>query len=799
MSALFHATDLVVPFELLRMTDVESVGGKNASLGEMISQLPNGVLVPTGFATTAYAFNKFLNNDDLANRINGVLAELDTANLTQLSEVGHQIREWIVEQPFPQDLEEAIKLQFTQLNGHSTSASYAVRSSATAEDLPDASFAGQQESFLNVEGIDQVLIKVKEVFASLYNDRAISYRVHKGFAHAEVALSAGVQRMVRSDLAASGVMFTIDTESGFEDVVFITSSYGLGETVVQGAVNPDEFYVHKPMLAKDKKSIVRRNLGSKLIQMRFATSAEKAQLGHSVTTVDVPPEMRNRYSLSDEDVVQLAQYAVLIEKHYKRAMDIEWGKDGNDGQLYILQARPETVKSQQVGKTEVRYKLKSKGSLLAQGRAIGQKIGTGPVRLVNSSAEMGLVKAGDILVTDMTDPNWEPVMKLASAIVTNRGGRTCHAAIIARELGIPAVVGCGDATSTLMDQALVTVSCSEGDTGYIYDGLLDTEVTQVERGVMPPIATKIMMNIGNPSLAFDFAQLPNSGVGLARLEFIINNNIGVHPKAILDYPQLDADLKKAVESVARGHASPRAFFVDKVAEGIATIAAAFWPKPVIVRLSDFKSNEYRKLIGGNRYEPEEENPMLGFRGAVRYLSEDFSAAFAMECEALKRVRNDMGLTNVQIMVPFVRTLGQASKVIDLLSSEGLKRGENELKLIMMCEIPSNALLAHQFLEYFDGFSIGSNDLTQLTLGLDRDSGMPLLAADFDERDEAVKILLTKAIQACQSQNKYVGICGQGPSDHLDFAKWLVDQGIQSISLNPDSVVSTWQALAGISK
>ena len=719
--------------------------------------------------------------------------------MTQLSEVGHQIREWIVEQPFPQDLEEAIKLQFTQLNGHSTSASYAVRSSATAEDLPDASFAGQQESFLNVEGIDQVLVKVKEVFASLYNDRAISYRVHKGFAHAEVALSAGVQRMVRSDLAASGVMFTIDTESGFEDVVFITSSYGLGETVVQGAVNPDEFYVHKPMLAKDKKSIVRRNLGSKLIQMRFSTSAEKVQLGHSVTTVDVPPEMRNRFSLSDEDVVQLAQYAVLIEKHYKRAMDIEWGKDGNDGQLYILQARPETVKSQQVGKTEVRYKLKSKGSLLAQGRAIGQKIGTGPVRLVNSSAEMGLVKAGDILVTDMTDPNWEPVMKLASAIVTNRGGRTCHAAIIARELGIPAVVGCGDATSTLMDQALVTVSCSEGDTGYIYDGLLDTEVTQVERGVMPPIATKIMMNIGNPSLAFDFAQLPNSGVGLARLEFIINNNIGVHPKAILDYPQLDADLKKAVESVARGHASPRAFFVDKVAEGIATIAAAFWPKPVIVRLSDFKSNEYRKLIGGNRYEPEEENPMLGFRGAVRYLSEDFSAAFAMECEALKRVRNDMGLTNVQIMVPFVRTLGQASKVIDLLSSEGLKRGENELKLIMMCEIPSNALLAHQFLEYFDGFSIGSNDLTQLTLGLDRDSGMPLLAADFDERDEAVKILLTKAIQACQSQNKYVGICGQGPSDHLDFAKWLVDQGIQSISLNPDSVVSTWQALAGISK
>lgn len=799
MSALFHATDLVVPFELLRMTDVESVGGKNASLGEMISQLPDGVRVPNGFATTSYAFKQFLNNNDLSNRINNLLQGLDTNNLMQLSEIGQQIRESILAQPFPQDLEDAIRLQFNQLNGQSSSASYAVRSSATAEDLPDASFAGQQESFLNVEGIDQVLVKVKEVFASLYNDRAISYRVHKGFAHADVALSAGVQRMVRSDLAASGVMFTIDTESGFEDVVFITSSYGLGETVVQGAVNPDEYYVHKPMLAKDKKSIVRRNLGSKLIQMRFASSSEKIQSGHAVTTVDVPAEMRNRFSLSDEDVVELAKYAVLIEKHYKRAMDIEWGKDGNDGQLYILQARPETVKSQQVGTTEVRYKLKSKGSVLAQGRAIGQKIGTGPVRLVNSSAEMGLVKAGDILVTDMTDPNWEPVMKLASAIVTNRGGRTCHAAIIARELGIPAVVGCGDATLKLIDQALVTVSCSEGDTGFIYDGLLDTEVTQVERGVMPPIPTKIMMNIGNPSLAFDFAQLPNSGVGLARLEFIINNNIGVHPKAILDYPQIDADLKKAVESVARGHASPRAFFVDKVAEGIATIAAAFWPKPVIVRLSDFKSNEYRKLIGGNRYEPEEENPMLGFRGAVRYLSQDFSAAFAMECEALKRVRNDMGLTNVQIMVPFVRTLGQAAKVVDLLSSEGLKRGENELKLIMMCEIPSNALLADQFLEFFDGFSIGSNDLTQLTLGLDRDSGMPLLAADFDERDEAVKILLTKAIQACQSQNKYVGICGQGPSDHLDFAKWLVDQGIQSISLNPDSVVSTWQALAGMSK
>jgi pyruvate,water dikinase len=619
--------------------------------------------------------------------------------------------------------------------------------------------------------------------------------VHKGFAHADVALSAGVQRMVRSDLGAAGVMFTIDTESGFEDVIFITSSYGLGETVVQGAVNPDEYYVHKPMLSNGKKSIVRRNLGSKLIQMRFATPDEKALSGHSVTTVDVPAEMRNRFSLTDEDVEQLARYAVLIEKHYARPMDIEWGKDGRDGFIYILQARPETVKSQQVGKKEIRYKLKSKGTILTEGRAIGQKVGTGTVRLIDSSADMHLVQAGDILVTDMTDPNWEPVMKLASAIVTNRGGRTCHAAIIARELGIPAVVGCGDATLKLVDESLVTVSCSEGDTGYIYDGLSETEVTEVERGVMPPISTKIMMNIGNPSLAFDFAQLPNSGVGLARLEFIINNNIGVHPKAILDYPQLDADLKKAVESVARGHASPRAFFVDKVAEGVATIASAFWPKPVIVRLSDFKSNEYRKLIGGNRYEPEEENPMLGFRGVVRYLSKDFSDAFAMECEALLRVRNEMGFTNVQIMVPFVRTLKQASQVIDLLSAQGLQRGVNDLKIIMMCEIPSNALLADEFLEFFDGFSIGSNDLTQLTLGLDRDSGMPLLAADFDERDEAVKILLSQAIKACQRNNKYVGICGQGPSDHLDFAQWLVAQGIQSISLNPDSVVSTWQALA----
>jgi pyruvate,water dikinase len=644
-------------------------------------------------------------------------------------------------------------------------------------------------------GIDDILHKIKEVFASLYNDRAISYRVHKGFAHADVALSAGVQRMVRSDLAAAGVMFTMDTESGFDDVVFITSSYGLGETVVQGAVNPDEFYVHKPMLRAGNKAIVRRSLGSKLIQMNFASEAQRLASGKLVHTTDVPAEMRNRYSLTDDEVSELAQYALLIEAHYGRPMDIEWGKDGMDGKLYILQARPETVKSQMKGQAELRYKLKGVGNVLAEGRAIGQKIGTGPVRLVNSLAEMDLVQAGDVLVTDMTDPNWEPVMKKASAIVTNRGGRTCHAAIIARELGIPAVVGCGDATSRLANNTLVTVSCSEGDTGFIYDGLLETEVSEMQRGDMPSIATKIMMNIGNPSLAFDFAQLPNSGVGLARLEFIINNNIGVHPKAILDYPHIDSELKKAVESVARGHASPKAFFIDKVTEGVATIAAAFWPKPVIVRLSDFKSNEYRKLIGGGRYEPEEENPMLGFRGAARYLSPEFEEAFAMECEALRRVRGEMGLTNVQIMVPFVRTLGQAKRVVDLLAAQGLRRGENDLKLIMMCEVPSNAILAEDFLAYFDGFSIGSNDLTQLTLGLDRDSGMPLLAADFDERDPAVKFMLLRAIQACQKHSKYVGICGQGPSDHQDFAKWLVEAGIESISLNPDSVVATWQALA----
>lgn len=799
MSALFNATALVVPFENLRMTDVESVGGKNASLGEMISQLPEGVRVPTGFATTAHAFRAFLAYDGLADKISAKLAALDTEDVRALAQVGAEIRAMVEVQPFPADLEQAIRDEFARLSAGNPHASFAVRSSATAEDLPDASFAGQQETFLNVHGIEEVLHKMKEVFASLYNDRAISYRVHKGFAHDVVALSAGVQRMVRSDLGAAGVMFTIDTESGFEDVVFITSSYGLGETVVQGAVNPDEFYVHKPMLKAGKQAVIRRNLGSKLIQMVFTTPEEKAEgalKGKLIKTVDVPTELRNRYSLTDADVQQLAHYALVIEQHYGRPMDIEWGKDGEDGLLYILQARPETVKSQVQGQAELRYKLKGTGTVLAEGRAIGQKIGTGPVRLVHNISEMDKVQPGDVLVTDMTDPNWEPVMKRASAIVTNRGGRTCHAAIIARELGIPAVVGCGNATDKLQDGTLVTVSCAEGDTGHIYDGLLETEVTEVQRGAMPPIKTKIMMNVGNPQLAFDFCQLPNEGVGLARLEFIINNNIGVHPKAILDYPQIDADLKKAVESVARGHASPRAFYVDKVAEGVATIAAAFWPKPVIVRLSDFKSNEYRKLIGGSRYEPEEENPMLGFRGAARYVSADFGEAFAMECEALKRVRNDMGLTNVQVMVPFVRTLGQAERVTQLLAQHGLQRGENGLKLIMMCEIPSNALLAEQFLAFFDGFSIGSNDLTQLTLGLDRDSGLELLAADFDERDPAVEALVHMAIKACLAQGKYIGICGQGPSDHPDFAQWLAREGITSISLNPDSVIATWQQLAG---
>ena len=807
MSSATLATTLVAPFEQLRMTDVEVVGGKNASLGEMISQLAaTGVRVPGGFATTAHAFRQFLAHEGLAHRIQAKLSTLNVEDVRSLAEAGSVIRQWIIDTPLPPDLEAAIREQFAMLTAGNPEASFAVRSSATAEDMPDASFAGQQETFLNVTGIDDVLHRMKEVFASLYNDRAISYRVHKGYAHADVALSAGVQRMVRSDLGSAGVMFTIDTESGFADVVFITSSYGLGELVVQGAVNPDEFYVHKHTLNAGKFAVIRRVLGSKLQRMEFAsvadTAADPSQPRKLVQTLDTPPEQRNRYSLTDAEVCELARYALIIEKHYGRAMDIEWGKDGVDGQLYILQARPETVKSQAGGKVEQRYKIKgdrAKNTVLAEGRAIGQKIGTGPVRLVRSPAEMDCVQPGDVLVTEMTDPNWEPVMKRAGAIVTNRGGRTCHAAIIARELGIPAVVGCGDATEHLAEGALVTVSCAEGDTGYVYDGLLETEISDVERGEMPYCPIKIMMNIGNPQLAFDFAQMPNSGVGLARLEFIINNNIGVHPKAILDYPNIDPDLKKAVESVARGHASPRAFYVDKLVEGIATIAAAFWPKSVIVRLSDFKSNEYRKLIGGSRYEPDEENPMLGFRGASRYISGEFADAFAMECEALRRVRGEMGLTNVEIMVPFVRTVKQAATVVRMLAERGLRRaadgGKDGLRLIMMCEVPSNAILAHEFLEHFDGMSIGSNDLTQLTLGLDRDSGLEQLAGDFDERDPAVKAMISRAIAACRATGKYVGICGQGPSDHPDFADWLAAEGIVSISLNPDSVIDTWQRLA----
>ncbi|HLU03019.1 MAG TPA: phosphoenolpyruvate synthase [Advenella sp.] len=784
----------VVPFEKLRMSDVDSVGGKNASLGEMISQLANaGVRVPGGFATTADAFRDFLKTSGLDKRIADRLTSLNPEDVRELAQAGAEIRGWITEAPFSDEFEKQIRQSYAELDADGKG-SFAVRSSATAEDLPDASFAGQQETFLNVAGIDDVLDKIRHVFASLYNDRAISYRVHKGYAHADVALSAGIQRMVRSDKGSAGVMFTLDTESGFNDVVFITSSYGLGETVVQGAVNPDEFYVFKTTLASGKYPIVGRRIGSKLIKMEF--NGERKPGENAVSTVEVPVSERNRYSLTDDEVIELARYAVIIEKHYQRPMDIEWGRDGIDGKLYILQARPETVKSQQTGNdVQLRYKLKATGKVLISGRAIGQKIGSGKVRIVSDINDMDQVQAGDVLVTDMTDPNWEPVMKRASAIVTNRGGRTCHAAIIARELGIPAVVGCATATEDLKEGAEVTVSCAEGDEGRIYDGFLETEVEEVRRGDMPEIPVKIMMNVGNPQLAFDFSQIPNGGVGLARLEFIINNNINVHPKAVLDYPNIDAELKKAVESAARGYASPRAFFVEKLAEGIATIAAAFYPKPVIVRLSDFKSNEYRKLVGGSRYEPEEENPMLGFRGASRYIADDFAECFRMECEALRFVRDDMGLTNVEIMVPFVRTLNQAEKVVGLLAENGLKRGENGLRVIMMCEVPSNAILAEQFLEYFDGFSIGSNDMTQLTLGLDRDSGMELLAADFDERDAAVQFMLQRAIQACLKANKYVGICGQGPSDHPDLAVWLKEQGILTMSLNPDTVVDTWQKLA----
>ena len=795
MSALFSPTALVVPFENLRMTDVEAVGGKNASLGEMISQLPQGVRVPTGFATTAHAFREFLAYDGLADKISAKLKSLDTEDVRALAQVGAEIRAMVEAQPFPADLQKAIADEFAKLSAGNPNASFAVRSSATAEDLPDASFAGQQETFLNVVGIDEVMHKMKEVFASLYNDRAISYRVHKGFEHDVVALSAGVQRMVRSDLGAAGVMFTIDTESGFQDVVFVTSSYGLGETVVQGAVNPDEFYVHKPALKAGKQAVIRRNLGSKLIKMEFASAEEKAASGKLVRTVDTTVEARNRYSLTNEDVTELGRYAVIIEEHYGRPMDIEWGKDGTDGKLYILQARPETVKSQEEGGRSLRrYAINGEKKVLCEGRAIGQKVGQGKVRLVKDASEMDTVKAGDILVTDMTDPDWEPVMKRASAIVTNRGGRTCHAAIIARELGIPAVVGCGDATSVLSDGQEVTVSCAEGDTGLIYAGLLDVEVTDVALDKMPKSPVKIMMNVGNPELAFSFAGLPSEGIGLARMEFIINRQIGIHPKALIEFDKQDADLQAEINERITGYASPVAFYVDKIAEGVATLAASVYPRKAIVRMSDFKSNEYANLLGGNIYEPHEENPMLGFRGAARYVSDDFKDCFALECEALKRVRDDMGLTNVEIMVPFVRTLSEAEQVIKALKANGLERGKNGLRLIMMCEVPSNALLAEQFLQYFDGFSIGSNDMTQLTLGVDRDSGGPI-ASTFDERNPAVKVMLHLAISACRKHNKYVGICGQGPSDHPDFAKWLVEEGIDTVSLNPDTVIETWLYLA----
>ncbi len=786
----------VIPFSKLRMSDVEIVGGKNASLGELLSQLTEaGIRVPDGFATTAEAFRVFLKEGGLDKRIEERLKTLDVDDVKELAKAGAEIRQWIEEAPFPAQLEKEIREHYEWLKGDQEQISVAVRSSATAEDLPDASFAGQQETFLNVVGIDQVFARMKEVFASLYNDRAISYRVHKGFDHSVVALSAGVQRMVRSDKGCAGVMFTMDTESGFDQVVFITASYGLGETVVQGAVNPDEYFVHKPMLEQGNFPIIRKVLGSKKIEMVFDT--DKAS-GRSVKVVDVPEAQRKKFALNDNEIIELAKYARIIEKHYGRPMDIEWGKDGIDGKLYILQARPETVKSRQKSQdVQEKFVLLGKGEVLVTGRAIGQKIGSGKVKIVDGPEQMHLVQEGDILVTDMTDPNWEPVMKKASAIVTNRGGRTCHAAIIARELGIAAVVGCGNATEILKDDQEVTVSCAEGDTGYIYNGLVPYEIKEVKQGELPECPVKIMMNVGNPQLAFEFQSIPNKGVGLARLEFIINNNIGIHPKACLDYPNLPEDLKKAVEEASAGYASPREFFKEKLAEGVATIGAAFWPKKVIVRMSDFKSNEYRKLVGGKQYEPEEENPMLGFRGASRYVSDDFKECFAMECEALKKVRDEMGLTNVEIMIPFVRTLREAKEVNDRLEEHGLKRGKNGLRLNMMCEIPSNAVLADQFLEYFDGFSIGSNDLTQLTLGLDRDSG--LIAHFFDERDPAVKKLLSMAIKACREKGAYVGICGQGPSDHPDLAQWLMEEGIESISLNPDTVVNTWRKLAAAKK
>ncbi len=785
-------SELVIDLGALRMTDVAIVGGKNASLGEMISKLSGvGVRVPGGFATTSEAYRRFLSGNGLANRISTRLKSLDAESVTALAEAGKEIRGWITAQEFSKEFRSAIEKAYAQLVKDSgEDVTFAVRSSATAEDLPDASFAGQQETYLNVHGLDNLLEAIKHVFASLYNDRAISYRVHKGYTHDEVALSAAVQRMVRSDKGSSGVMFTLDTESGFDQVVFITSAYGLGETVVQGQVNPDEFYVYKRGLAEGKNAILRRGLGSKALRMIFTDSR---QAGKSVKTVEVPETERRRFSITDAEVAELARYATIIEKHYQRPMDIEWGKDGNDGKLYILQARPETVKASEKVDTLKRYRLKERSQVLATGRAIGQRIGSGPVRLIKSAAEMDRVKPGDVLVTDMTDPDWEPVMKRASAIVTNRGGRTCHAAIIARELGIPAVVGCGDATQVLKDGKVVTVSCAEGDTGFVYRGELQAEVINLALSSMPPCPVKITMNVGNPELAFEFQRLPNEGVGLARLEFIIARMIGVHPKAVLAYPDLSADLKVTMEERSAGYADPVTFYVDKLAEGVATLGAAFWPKPVIVRLSDFKSNEYSSLTGGSRYEPREENPMLGFRGASRYIAPSFRDCFELECRAIKKVRDEMGLTNVEIMVPFIRTVEEGKQVLKLLAENGLERGKNDLRIIMMCEIPSNAILADQFLEHFDGFSIGSNDMTQMTLALDRDSG--IIAEAFDERDPAVKHMLHLAITACRKAGKYVGICGQGPSDHPDLAEWLVQEGIESLSLNPDTVVETWLYLA----
>ena len=782
----------VIPFERVRMRDLAQVGGKNASLGEMIGELASaGIRVPGGFATTADAFREFLQHDGLAARIEGAISSLDVADVGALSRAGKTIRGWIANTPLPPGLARAIEQSYQALVDGADSASFAVRSSATAEDLPDASFAGQQDTLLNISGLENILHAVSEIFASIYNDRAIAYRAHHGFAHNDVALSVGVQRMVRSDAGAAGVMFTLDTESGFEDVVLITSAYGLGESVVQGSVNPDEFYVYKPNLAAGKPALLRKTPGSKATRMIFGANAAA---GESTRVVDVPEDERRRFSLTDAQAEELARQAVAIERHYGRPMDIEWGLDGHDGELYILQARPETVKSRDEGNALRRYRLKSRGEPLASGRAIGQKIGQGPVRLVQSSREMDRVQPGDVLVTELTDPDWEPVMKRASAIVTNRGGRTCHAAIIARELGIPAVVGCGDATRTLKDGAPVTVSCADGDTGHVYAGLLDIETVDVALDHMPACPTKIMMNVGNPELAFEFRQLPNEGVGLARLEFIINRNVGIHPKALLEFDRQPPDVRREIQQRIGGYASPTEFYVSKIVEGVATIAAAFTPKPVIVRLSDFKSNEYSNLVGGARYEPHEENPMLGFRGASRYASPDFYDCFALECEAMRRVRDVLGFTNVELMVPFVRTIREAEQVMALLAKNGLRRGENGLRIIMMCELPSNALLANRFLDHFDGFSIGSNDLTQLTLGVDRDAS-GALGATFDERDDAVKALLGMAIAACRERGKYVGICGQGPSDHPDLAQWLVGQGIESISLNPDTVVSTWMMLA----